>query len=79
MLLPATKKSTRILECNQYSRRVGDLSTPNLGEKGGIGPGGIGQALYAHMQRMSMRFFTHTKTGEMMPRLNNAVNGAQQR
>ena len=36
------------------------------------------QALYAHMQRMSMRFFTHTKTGEMMSRLNNDVNGAQQ-
>lgn len=34
--------------------------------------------LYAHMQRMSMRFFTHTKTGEMMSRLNNDVNGAQQ-
>jgi len=36
------------------------------------------QALYAHLQRMSMRFFTHTKTGEMMSRLNNDVNGAQQ-
>ena len=35
------------------------------------------RALYAHMQRMSMRFFTHTKTGEMMSRLNNDVNGAQ--
>jgi ATP-binding cassette subfamily B protein len=31
------------------------------------------QALYAHMQRMSMRFFTHTRTGEMMSRLNNDV------
>lgn len=36
------------------------------------------QALYAHMQQMSMRFFTNTKTGEMMSRLNNDVNGAQQ-
>ena len=35
------------------------------------------RALYAHMQRMSMRFFTHTKTGEMMSRLNNDVIGAQ--
>jgi ATP-binding cassette subfamily B protein len=34
--------------------------------------------LYAHMQRMGMRFFTHTKTGEMMSRLNNDVSGAQQ-
>ncbi|HJW82956.1 MAG TPA: ABC transporter ATP-binding protein, partial [Anaerolineae bacterium] len=35
------------------------------------------QALYAHMQRMSLRFFTHTKTGEIMARLNNDVVGAQ--
>jgi ATP-binding cassette subfamily B protein len=35
------------------------------------------QALYAHMQRMSLRFFTHTKTGELMSRLNNDVVGAQ--
>ena len=35
------------------------------------------QSLYAHLQRMSMRFFTHTNTGEMMSRLNNDVNGAQ--
>jgi ATP-binding cassette subfamily B protein len=33
--------------------------------------------LYAHMQRMSLRFFTATKTGEMMSRLNNDVVGAQ--
>jgi len=35
------------------------------------------QALYGHMQRMSLRFFTHTKTGEIMARLNNDVVGAQ--
>ncbi len=35
------------------------------------------QALYSHMQRMSLRFFTHTRTGEMMSRLNNDVIGAQ--
>jgi len=35
------------------------------------------QALYAHMQRMSLRFFTNTRTGEMMSRLNNDVIGAQ--
>ena len=34
-------------------------------------------ALYAHLQRMSMRFFTNTKTGELMSRLNNDVGGAQ--
>lgn len=35
------------------------------------------RSLYAHMQRMSLRFFTHTRTGEMMSRLNNDVIGAQ--
>jgi ATP-binding cassette subfamily B protein len=35
------------------------------------------QALYAHMQRMSLRFFTHTKTGELMSRLNNDVVDSQ--
>lgn len=34
-------------------------------------------ALYAHLQRMSLRFFTNTKTGELMSRLNNDVVGAQ--
>ena len=35
------------------------------------------QALYAHMQSMSLRFFTHAKTGELMSRLNNDVVEAQ--
>ena len=35
-------------------------------------------ALYRHLQAMSLRFFTHTKTGELMSRLNNDVGGAQQ-
>lgn len=35
------------------------------------------RALYGHMQRMSLRFFTHTRTGELMSRLNNDVVGAQ--
>ena len=34
-------------------------------------------ALFNHMQRMSLRFFTQTKTGELMSRLNNDVVGAQ--
>ncbi len=34
-------------------------------------------ALFNHMQRMSLRFFTHTKTGELMSRLNTDVVGAQ--
>jgi ATP-binding cassette subfamily B protein len=35
------------------------------------------RALYAHIQRMSLRFFTQTRTGELMSRLNNDVVGAQ--
>ncbi len=34
-------------------------------------------ALYNHLQRMSLRFFTNTKVGELMSRLNNDVVGAQ--
>jgi ATP-binding cassette subfamily B protein len=34
-------------------------------------------ALYSHLQRMSLRFFTNTKIGELMSRLNNDVVGAQ--
>ncbi len=33
--------------------------------------------LYAYMQRLSMRFFTNTKTGELISRLNNDVIDAQ--
>jgi ATP-binding cassette subfamily B protein len=33
--------------------------------------------LYAHLQSMSLRFFTSTKTGDMMSRLNNDVSGVQ--
>ncbi|MEN8172645.1 MAG: ABC transporter ATP-binding protein [Chloroflexota bacterium] len=35
------------------------------------------RALYAHLQRMSLRFFTKTRTGELMSRMNNDVVGAQ--
>ncbi len=34
-------------------------------------------ALYSGLQRMSLRFFTNTKIGELMSRLNNDVVGAQ--
>ena len=34
-------------------------------------------ALFNHMQRMGLRFFTHTKTGALISRLNNDVVGAQ--
>lgn len=34
-------------------------------------------SLYAHLQRMSLRFFTNTRAGELMSRLNNDVVNAQ--
>ncbi|MGA9531156.1 MAG: ABC transporter ATP-binding protein [Anaerolineales bacterium] len=33
--------------------------------------------LYAHLERLSLRFFTNTQAGELMSRLNNDVVGAQ--
>lgn len=36
------------------------------------------QELFVHLQRMSLRFFTATKTGELMNRLNSDVVGSQQ-
>ncbi|MDO8671683.1 MAG: ABC transporter ATP-binding protein [Dehalococcoidia bacterium] len=47
----------------------------------GVGEGVIcdlRKALFAHMQMMSLRFFTRTRTGELMSRLNNDVVGSQQ-
>jgi len=35
------------------------------------------QSMYDHLQRMSLRFFTHTKLGEIVSRFNNDVVGAQ--
>ena len=35
------------------------------------------QQMYEHLQRMSLRFFTHTKSGEIVSRFNNDVVGAQ--
>ena len=35
------------------------------------------QEMYTHMQRMSLRFFTHTKSGEVISRFTNDVVGAQ--
>ncbi len=46
----------------------------------GVGEGVIYDlrvALFSHLQRMSLHFFTNTKVGELMSRLNNDVVGAQ--
>lgn len=50
----------------QYSARVGEGIIYDLR-----------RGLYAHLQRMSLRFFTTTKSGELISRLNNDVVGAQ--
>ncbi|HEX3246766.1 MAG TPA: ABC transporter ATP-binding protein [Chloroflexota bacterium] len=34
-------------------------------------------ALYVHLQKQGLRFFTDSRTGEVMSRLNNDVNGVQ--
>ena len=34
-------------------------------------------SLYEHLQKMSLRFFTNTRIGELMSRMNNDVVGAQ--
>jgi ATP-binding cassette subfamily B protein len=34
-------------------------------------------SLFSHLHRMSLGFFTHTRVGELMSRLNNDVTGAQ--
>lgn len=36
------------------------------------------RALFGHLQRMSLRFFTNAQTGEIMARLNSDVVGSQQ-
>ncbi len=35
------------------------------------------QEMYDHLQNMSLRFFTHTRSGEIISRFNNDVVGAQ--
>jgi ATP-binding cassette subfamily B protein len=35
------------------------------------------EAMYGHLQRMSLRFFTRTRSGEIVSRFNNDVVGAQ--
>jgi len=65
LLIPATSGTITVLQ-----RRLNSF----------VGEGVIYDlrvALFAHLQRMSLRFFTNTKVGELMSRLNNDVIGAQ--
>ena len=73
-------------------RRPDDRRCPIVTGLIGVGPDAtsttsIGQhvmqdlrnALYAHLQRMPLRFFTETRTGEIQSRLANDVGGIQAR
>lgn len=65
LLIPAINGGLNVLQ-----RRI----TANVGE-GVIYD--LRVALYSRLQRMSLRFFTTTRIGELMSRLNNDVVGAQ--
>jgi len=49
-----------------YANRVGQRVMEDLRD-----------TLYSHLQRMSLRFFTATRTGEIQSRLANDVGGVQ--
>jgi ATP-binding cassette subfamily B protein len=65
LLIPATNGGIGVLQ-RRLSSQVGEGVIFDLRV-----------ALYARLQRMSLRFFTNTKVGELMSRLNNDVIGAQ--
>ncbi len=65
LLIPALDGAINVAQ-RQLSARVGEGVIYDLR-----------MALYANLQRMSLRFFTNTKVGELMSRLNNDVRGAQ--
>lgn len=66
ILVPLINAAVGVVQ-RWYSSRVGEGIIFDLRRE-----------LFAHLQRMSLRFFTATKTGELMNRLNNDVVGAQQ-
>jgi len=69
---------------------LGMVSVPLLNGLVGVGQRYLGarigegiiydlrRELFTHLQRQSLRFFTNSKTGELMARVNNDVVGAQQ-
>lgn len=65
LILPVLGSSLNIIN-RRFNARVGEGVTYDLRV-----------ALYSRLQRMSLRFFTHTRVGELMSRLNNDVIGAQ--
>jgi len=65
LLIPALTGVMNVIQ-RRVNARVGEGVTYDLR-----------MALYGRLQRMSLRFFTNTKVGELMSRLNNDVIGAQ--
>ena len=63
--IPLITGSLNVL-LRQFNARVGEGVTYDLRVD-----------LFSYLQRMSLGFFTHTKIGELMSRLNNDVVGAQ--
>lgn len=65
LLIPAITGVINVFQ-RRFSSRVGEGVIFDLRN-----------ALYTRLQRMSLRFFTSTRVGELMSRLNNDVVGAQ--
>ncbi len=65
LLIPALSGLFRVWQ-RRLSSQVGEGVTYDLR-----------MAIYTHLQRMSLHFFTNTKVGELISRLNNDVLGAQ--
>ncbi len=65
LLIPAANGALSILQ-RRLNARIGEGVIYDLRV-----------ALFARLQRMSLRFFTNTTLGELMSRLNNDVVGAQ--
>lgn len=65
LVLPILRSVINIMN-RRFNVRVGEGVTYDLRV-----------ALYSQFQRMSLRFFTNTRVGELISRLNNDVNGAQ--
>ncbi len=65
LLIPALSGLFRVWQ-RKLSSQIGEGVTYDLR-----------MAIYAHLQHMSLRFFTNTKVGELISRLNNDVLGAQ--
>jgi ATP-binding cassette subfamily B protein len=65
LLIPAVSGLLRVWQ-RKLSAQIGEGVTYDLR-----------MSIYTHLQRMSLQFYTNTKVGELISRLNNDVIGAQ--